>query len=70
MPLASWNYKTIAVGAVVVILGFILMAGGGSSDPNIFDESIYDFRHITLAPIVVLIGYAIIGVGIIRKTQN
>ncbi len=70
IALGSWNYKMIAVGVAVVVLGFLLMEGGGSEDPNVFDESIYDFRHITLAPIVVLIGYGVIGYGIMKRHEE
>lgn len=55
--LSRQNYLMMAVGFGIIIIGFLLMIGGGSDDPNVFDESIYDFRRITLAPIVVLIGF-------------
>lgn len=61
------NYKLLAFGLAIIILGFVLMAGGGSEDPNVFDESIYDFRHITLAPIVVLIGFGFEVYAIMKK---
>ena len=61
------NYKLLAIGLAIIILGFVLMAGGGSEDPNVFDESIYDFRHITLAPIVVLIGFGFEVYAIMKK---
>ena len=47
------------VGVVVIALGFLLMAGGGSDDPTIFNKEIYNFRRIRLAPTLVLIGLAI-----------
>ena len=47
------------IGIVVIALGFILMAGGGSDDPNVFNPEIYNFRRIRLAPMVVLIGFGI-----------
>lgn len=54
------NYILMLVGLVVVILGFILMAGGKSEDPNVFlGEELYSFRRITLAPILVLLGFVI-----------
>ncbi len=51
------NYKLIAIGFVIIIIGFILMAGGRSDDPNIFSEDIFSFRRITLAPMIVLAGF-------------
>jgi len=53
------NYKFMAIGLGIIALGFILMAGGGSDDPNVFNEDIYNFRRIRLAPTLVLIGLAI-----------
>lgn len=53
------NYVVMAIGLAVIALGFILMAGGGSDDPNVFNPDIYNFRRIRLAPTVVLIGFAI-----------
>ncbi len=53
------NYIIMIVGVVVIALGFLLMAGGGSDDPTIFNKEIYNFRRIRLAPTLVLIGLAI-----------
>ncbi|AXT52302.1 DUF3098 domain-containing protein [Aquimarina sp. BL5] len=53
------NYVVMAIGIAVIALGFILMAGGGSDDPNVFNPDIYNFRRIRLAPTVVLIGFGI-----------
>lgn len=53
------NYKVMLIGLGVIALGFILMAGGGSDDPNVFNPEIYNWRRIRLAPAVVLLGLAI-----------
>jgi hypothetical protein len=53
------NYITMIIGLVFITLGFILMSGGGSEDPNIFNPEIYNFRRIKLAPTLVLIGFGI-----------
>lgn len=53
------NYKLMFIGLGVIALGFILMAGGGSDDPNVFNPEIYNFRRIRLAPTLVLIGFGI-----------
>ena len=53
------NYKIMLVGLVVIAIGFILMSGGGSDDPNVFNPEIYNFRRIRLAPTLVLIGFGI-----------
>jgi len=62
------NYLWMLAGLVVVVLGFVLMAGGGSDDPEVFKaEEIYSFRRITLAPILVLAGFAIEIAAIFRR---
>lgn len=53
------NYKFTIIGLAIIALGFILMAGGGSDDPNVFNEEIFNFRRIRLAPALVLIGFGI-----------
>ncbi|TVZ26647.1 Protein of unknown function (DUF3098) [Gillisia sp. Hel_I_86] len=53
------NYTFMFIGLAVIALGFILMSGGGSDDPNIFNPDIYNFQRIRLAPALVLIGFAI-----------
>lgn len=53
------NYLIMSIGIVIILIGFILMAGGGSDDPAVFNEEIYNFRRIRLAPTVVLIGLAV-----------
>ena len=62
------NYILVVVGVLFIAVGFALMAGGGSNDPNVFDaEAIYSFRRITLAPILVLLGFVIDIVAILKK---
>lgn len=53
------NYVWMLIGLAVIAVGFVLMSGGGSENPAIFNEEIYNFRRIRLAPTVVLIGFAI-----------
>ncbi len=53
------NYKFMLIGLACIALGFIVMAGGGSDDPNVFDPSIFSWRRIRLAPALVLIGFGI-----------
>ncbi len=65
------NYIIMLVGLAVLVLGFVLMAGGKSSDPNVFNAAeIYSFRRITLAPIIVLLGFAIEIYAIMKKPQS
>ncbi|MEO5584994.1 MAG: DUF3098 domain-containing protein [Flavobacteriales bacterium] len=66
----SMNYKLLLVGIGIVILGFILMSGGGTGDPEVFDaKEIFSARRITVAPIVCLIGYAFVIYAIMRKPR-
>ena len=51
------NYTFMLIGLAFIALGFILMAGGGSDDPNVFNPEIYNWRRIRLAPALVLIGF-------------
>ncbi len=53
------NYIIMLIGITVIALGFILMAGGGSDDPNVFNSEIYSWRRIRLAPTLVIIGLGI-----------
>ena len=53
------NYKFMFIGLACIALGFVLMAGGGSDDPNVFNPEIFNFRRIRLAPTLVLIGFGI-----------
>ena len=53
------NYIFMLIGAAFIALGFVLMAGGGSDDPNVFNPEIYNWRRIRLAPALILIGFGI-----------
>lgn len=53
------NYKFMLIGLGLIVLGFILMSGGGSDDPNVFNPEIFSWRRIRLAPAIVLLGFGI-----------
>jgi hypothetical protein len=63
------NYKFLLIGIGVIVLGFILMSGGGSDNPKVFNEDVFSFRRIRLAPTVVLIGFGITIYSIFKKTK-
>lgn len=63
------NYKFLIIGLAVIAVGFILMTGGGSDDPNKFNPEIFNFRRIKLAPTVVLIGFGITIYSIFKKSN-
>ena len=64
------NYMWMLIGIACILAGFILMSGGGSKDPNVFNPDIFSFRRITLAPIVVFIGFLIEIYAILKKTKE
>lgn len=65
------NFKWMLIGLGVIILGFLLMAGGKSADPNVFDEKeVYSFRRITLAPFLIISGFVIEIFAIMKKRKN
>ena len=64
------NYKILLIGLAVIALGFILMSGGGSEDPNVFNEKIFSFRRIRLAPAVVLLGFGITIYSILKNPKK
>ena len=63
------NYKFMLIGIFFIALGFILMSGGGSEDPNIFNVEIYSFRRIRLAPMLVILGFIIEVYAILTKPK-
>lgn len=69
-PIAKDSYKYLAIGFAVIVVGFILMIGGKSDDPNVFNYEMFNFRRITLAPIVVMIGFIFEIWAIMRKPKE
>lgn len=64
------NYKLLAIGFGIIIIGFLLMLGGKSESPDIFSDNIFSFRRITLAPIVVLAGFVFEIWAIMKKPKD
>ena len=67
MPFTTKNYVMMLVGVLVIVVGFILMSGSGNLTADYFFDSIFSFRRITLAPIVVIVGFAVVGVAIMKR---
>ncbi len=67
---SATNYKILIIGLVVIALGFILMSGGANENPNVFNEEVFSFRRIRLAPTVVLIGFGITIFSILKKSKS
>jgi hypothetical protein len=62
------NFKLLVIGLGILLIGYLLMVGGGSEDPNVFNgEELFSFRRITLAPVVLLAGYIFVFYAILKK---
>jgi len=70
MAVTPRGLKIIIAGLVVMIVGYILMTGGGSDDPQVFNYEMFNFRRLTLAPIVIIAGMVTIVYGIMGRTDN
>ncbi len=69
--LSKENYILLAIGFAIIIIGFMLMIGGRSNDPNVFNgEELYSFRRITLAPLIVLFGFIFEIYAIMKKPRS
>jgi hypothetical protein len=65
------NYRILIIGVVIVTIGYLLMIGGGSDDPTKFNaDEIFSFRRITLSPIVILAGFVVVLLGIMKKSKD
>jgi hypothetical protein len=64
------NYRLLLIGLGFLLLGYVLMIGGGSEDPNVFSDKIFDFQRLTLAPILLIIGFVIEVFAIMVKPKD
>lgn len=64
------NYYIMGAGVLMLIIGYLLMAGGAQPPHQFNEDEIYSFRRITLAPIIVIAGYIVIAVGILKKPED
>jgi len=63
-------YRIMGLGIVLIIVGFVLMTGGGSDDPNVFNSEIYSPLRIRVAPTLVLAGFAVLVVAILATKKK
>jgi len=68
--LGKENYRLMAIGFALIVIGFILMTGGGSDDPNVFNPDIFNFRRLTLAPIILFIGFVLEIYAIMKRPKS
>ena len=66
MPITPKGLKYLLMGLIVMVSGYILMSGGGSDDPEVFNYAMFDFRRMVAAPIVIILGIIIEIVAIMR----
>ena len=64
------NYFLMLIGIAVILAGFMLMAGGGSDDPNKFNPEIFSTKRLTVSPILIMLGFVIEIYAILRKTKD
>ncbi|MDG2475663.1 MAG: DUF3098 domain-containing protein [Flavobacteriaceae bacterium] len=64
------RYKILILSLFIIVIGFFLMSGGGSNDPEVFNDEIYNFRRIRLAPLVVMSGFVLCIVSILYKGKD
>ena len=65
--LGKENLRLLMIGFLIIVVGFVLMIGGMSNDPNVFNKEIFSFQRITLAPIIVMIGFIFEIYAIMKK---
>lgn len=70
MPITPRGLKLLLVGLIVMVSGYILMTGGGSSDPAEFNYAMFDFRRMVAAPIVIILGIVIEVMAIMKVFKN
>ena len=70
MPITARGLRLLLVGLIVMISGYILMTGGGSDDPQVFNYDMFDFRRLVAAPIVIILGIVIEVVAIMKVFKN
>ena len=70
MPFGKQNYIIVLIGLALLALGFILMLGGGSNDPDVFNEQMFNFRRITLSTILILAGFVVEIVAIFWRSKQ
>ena len=64
------NYILIGAGTLMAIIGYVLMSGGGSEDPAVFSEELFNARRMYVAPLVILFGLGVVGWGILKKSKE
>ena len=64
------RYRLLFISVIIITIGFLLMSGGESNNPEIFSNEIYNFRRIRLAPLVVILGFTLCIITILKNSKN
>ena len=67
MPITPKGLRFVLIGVIVMVCGYVLLAGGGVKNPEVFNYAMFDFRRLVAAPIVILCGVVIIIAGIMNR---
>ena len=70
MPITRRGLKLLLIGLIVMVSGYLLMMGGGSDDPEVFNYAMFDFRRLVAAPTVIILGVVIEVVAIMRVFKD
>lgn len=70
MAITPKGLRLILAGVLVMIAGYILMTGGGSDDPAVFNYAMFDFRRLVAAPVVIIAGIVVVVIGIMGKFNS
>lgn len=70
LPFTKMNYILVIAGVLLIALGMILMIGGGSSDPDVFNPKMFNFQRLTLSPILILLGFVTEIVAIFWRSKK
>lgn len=69
LAFGKWNYILMGVGIVLLALGYLLLSGGGSDDPNVFNPAMFDARRLVVSPILIVLGFVVEIVAIMYKKK-
>ena len=70
MPMTKKSVRLLLAGLIVMAAGYVLLAGGGVKDPEVFNYAMFDFRRLVAAPVVIVAGIVVTAVAIIRKPRE
>lgn len=70
MPMSRKSIRLLLAGLIVMVSGYVLLAGGGVKDPEVFNYAMFDFRRLVAAPVVIVAGIVVVVIAIMRKPKE